>query len=84
MLSERHALFVGSVLGLAMRNGLHVTPVADDDGNYTDQMVIDFDRGLRVTVVVPPPPDDWSFENWLSLIEPQDDRMTPSTESDDG
>lgn len=67
---ERHALFAGWVLGLAWRNGIAAEPVMDDDGNYTDRLEVRLpfrpdagtDGGLRwysVTLIVPPPPDDW-------------------------
>jgi hypothetical protein len=55
--SDRHALYTGWVIGRAVRAGLAVTPVYDDDGNYTDRFVID---RIGITVVVPPPPDDWT------------------------
>ena len=67
IVNERHALYVGWVLGIAMKNGLQVRPEADDDGNYTDRLLIDLpDRSspaiYMITVIVPPPPDDWTFD----------------------
>ena len=58
---DRHALYVGWVLGLAMRNGLPARPIVDDAGNYTDRLVVDLKPGMTITLVVPPPPDDWTF-----------------------
>jgi len=58
---DRHALYVGWVLGLAMRNGIDARPVTDEDGNYTDRLVAEVESGLTVTFVVPPPADDWTF-----------------------
>ena len=62
---DRHALYVGWVLGCAMRAGVDARPVVDDDGNYTDRLVIELPDqaepvAYTITVVVPPPPDDWS------------------------
>lgn len=67
---ERHALFVGWVLGLAWKNGVAAEPVTDDDGNYTDVLEIrlavladgDEDGPLwaGVRVIVPPPPPNWT------------------------
>jgi hypothetical protein len=39
--SERHALYIGMVIGIAMRNGVHARPVVDEDGNYTDRIMIE-------------------------------------------
>jgi len=65
LVDDRHALYVGWVLGLAMREGLPARPVTDEAGNYTDRLTLDLgvvpDDGFTVTVVVPPPPDDWTF-----------------------
>lgn len=64
--SERHALYAGWVLGCAMRAGVKVTPGADEHGNYTDRFTVELpDRRdpvvYTITLVVPPPPDDWEF-----------------------
>ena len=64
---DRHALYVGWVLGVAMRAGVDVRPEVDDEGNYTDRLIVVLpDRTSPVeyiiTLVVPPPPDDWSFD----------------------
>jgi hypothetical protein len=61
-----HALYVGWVLGLAMRQGLPLYPVVDEDGDYTDELrfelPIDGDDTFVLTLTVPPPPDDWRFD----------------------
>ena len=57
---DRHALFVGWVVGIAMRRGVDVQVVVDDDGNYTDRLIVPI-GDLGLTVIVPPPPDDWEF-----------------------
>lgn len=64
---ERHALYVGWILGIAMRNGIDARPGIDDDGNYTDRLTVvlgDRTGMLPVTVefIVPPPPADWAFD----------------------
>jgi len=64
-ISDRHALFVGWVLGIAVRNGVPASPVFDDDGNYTDRINIRIGdtaaERVTLTVVVPEPPDDWKL-----------------------
>lgn len=60
-IDERHNLYVGWVLGFAIRHGLPVTPVADDDDNFTDRFNIDI-AGQMITVVVPYPPEDWTLD----------------------
>ena len=57
---DNHALYVGWVLGIALRMGVPARPVMDDDGNYTDRMVVEFGPNVTIALVVPPPPDDWS------------------------
>lgn len=61
--SDRHALYIGWVLGLAMRHGLPFKPEVDDEGNYTDRLVLDLTATQQITVVVPPPPEDWSLDD---------------------
>lgn len=60
--SDRHALYVGWVLGIAMRNGLDVLAVTKENGDYTPMLHITLPSGDTITVVVPPPPDDWTFD----------------------
>jgi hypothetical protein len=63
MMTERHALYVGWVLGIALRNGVPLAPVLDADGNYTDQLDLmpdwEQDERTHIIVVVPEPPRDW-------------------------
>jgi hypothetical protein len=67
--SDRHALFVGWVLGIALRNAVPLEPVIDDAGNYTDRLRLTLETGdytdrppITITVLVPEPPDDWTLE----------------------
>lgn len=61
-MTGRHALYVGWVLGVAHRHGVPLVPVTDAAGNYTDQLVLDLaDDNVTLTIVVPPPPDDWAL-----------------------
>jgi hypothetical protein len=56
---HHHALYVGWVLGIALKHGLHVVPSVDDNGDYTAELEVQTPKGALITVVVPPPPDDW-------------------------
>jgi len=60
--SERHALYCGWVLGLAMRYGIPARPVVTAEGEYTNRLTCEVEGGATVTLVVPPPPDDWTFD----------------------
>jgi hypothetical protein len=64
-LDDRHILYVGWVLGIAVRNGLHAEPIVQD-GLYTDAIAIDM-GGRQITIVVPPPPDEWKLgeDDWV-------------------
>ncbi len=57
--NDRHALYVGTIIGIAMRNGVDVRPVVDEDGNYKPRIYIE---QLGIEVIVPEPPDDWTLE----------------------
>ena len=57
--SDRHALYVGMVIGSAMRHGVPARPVLDEDGNYTDRIMIE---QLGIELIVPEPPDDWTID----------------------
>jgi hypothetical protein len=57
---DRHALYAGWIIGLGMKQGVFFKPVVDDDGNYTDRIMLPLGEG-EITFVVPPPPDDWSL-----------------------
>jgi hypothetical protein len=65
MLDQNHALYVGAVWGLAMKHGLPLLPEQDDDGNYTDRLVMDISDKITVTFIVPPPPEGWDLGAWL-------------------
>ena len=41
IVDDRHALYIGWVVGIAMRNGIAASPTVDDDGNYTDRLTVD-------------------------------------------
>jgi hypothetical protein len=62
---DRHAQYAGWVLGIALKNGVPVTNVVDEHGNHTDRLQLELHdpkqrpTKLMVTLVVPPPPDDW-------------------------
>ena len=64
--NDRHALYCGWVVGLAMRHGLLVSLVDDEEGNHTDHMRVflgdAFGERFIVDLVVPEPPVDWTFE----------------------
>ena len=62
---DRHALFIGCVAGIAMRNGLRVEFVDDEHGVHTDRLLITIEPNVSVTVIVPPPPEDWKLTDWL-------------------
>ena len=63
MLERRHAMYVGWVCGLARKQGTPLTPVVDEEGNYTDQLTLGLVvPHVTVTVIVPPPPDDWVID----------------------
>ena len=58
-----HALFAGAILGLAMKHGITLVPVADSEGNYTAMMELRLPDQPKVhlTVIVPPPPFGWQI-----------------------
>lgn len=60
---ERHALYVGWILGLAMKHGIPLQPEVDGEGNYMDRLRLDLTDKTSLTLVVPPPPDDWEFKD---------------------
>jgi len=60
-MKERHALYVGWILGTALRNGVLARPVVDANDDYTDRLAIDLVDGTTIYVVVPEPPDDWEL-----------------------
>jgi len=61
--SDNHALYFGWILGLMVKSGLPVQPVVDDDGNYTNRVLLDLAGGLpQVQLLIPVPPDGWKFD----------------------
>ena len=58
-LRERHCLYIGWVLGMALVRGLPVKPVVDDENNYTDRIRLALPNGRNIDLIVPEPPDDW-------------------------
>jgi hypothetical protein len=58
-LNDRHNLYVGWVLGIALKNGVPAVPVVDEDGNFTDRLSIPIGDN-NITVVVPEPPPEWT------------------------
>ena len=60
-MTTNHALYVGWVLGLAAKAGLAVTPVLDDDGNYTNRIMVPVGE-QPITLLIPAPPDTWRFD----------------------
>jgi len=57
---DRHTLYVGWVCGIALRNGVPLEPIYDDDGNHTNRLRLKVGNGT-ITLAVPYPPDDWSL-----------------------
>lgn len=68
---SRHAFYIGCVAGIAVRNGLRVEFVDDEDGVHTDRLLMHIAPGVDVTFIVPPPPDDWTLEGWMSCTCPR-------------
>ena len=60
-----HALYIGCVAGIAVRNGLDVTFVDDENGVHTDRLLIHLTPNVDITVIVPPPPPGWLLVDWL-------------------
>jgi hypothetical protein len=59
---ERHALYAGWIFGIAMKHGVPVELVDDEDGIHTNQLRLGVGyTNVMVTVIVPYPPDDWEF-----------------------
>lgn len=56
---DRHAIYVGWVLGSLIRTSSQVRPVLDDRGNYTDRIEVRLPGVGYVGLIVPEPPDDW-------------------------
>lgn len=58
---DRHNLYAGWVLGHALKHGLPAEPVYDDDGIVTGRIMLHVSDGIDITLIVPPPPADWTF-----------------------
>jgi hypothetical protein len=58
--NDRHALYVGWVMGMAWRHGLPFQP--DNEGN---RLVWHVRPGLSITLVVPPPADSLDITTLL-------------------
>lgn len=56
---DRHALYVGWIMGIGMRHGFDFKPVVDDDGNFTDRIIVNLKPYASITLVIPYPPEDW-------------------------
>ena len=63
--SDRHAFYAAWVLGEMLRSGVPVSPVRDDDGNYTNRVTVHpplgGDNPPKIMLMIPPPPDDWDL-----------------------
>lgn len=56
----RHALYCGWVAGVAAAHGVPLVPVRDDDGNWTDRLLLlGHSYYVNIEVIVPPPPEEW-------------------------
>lgn len=56
---DRHALYVGWIMGIGMRHGFDFKPVVDAEGNYTDRIIVNLKPYASITLVIPYPPEDW-------------------------
>lgn len=82
--SDRHTLYAGWVLAQLLRSGLPVTPVRDADGNYTNRVHVHPPLGgdpKPVTLMIPPPPDDWDLFNGAGITDatPTETEAAPPT-----
>jgi hypothetical protein len=57
--SDRHALYAGWIIGNAMRHGISVRPITDNDGNYLPRLHV---IPLGCDLIIPEPPPEWHFE----------------------
>ena len=58
---ERHALYCGWVMGIALRHDLPFTPVVDEHGDYLGELALTLPDGTSIVLVIPYPPDDWAL-----------------------
>jgi hypothetical protein len=62
--SPDHALISGMVMGLAWKHGLELTPIIDEDSNYTPRYEVgglDLPEGVHVFINVEAPTKDEKF-----------------------
>ena len=59
--NDSHVLYTGWVLGSMVKAGLPFTPVYDSEGIVTNRVQVTTPDGVVITLLVPPPPDDWTF-----------------------
>lgn len=60
-IDARHCLYVGWVMGIAMKHGFDITPETDENG-YTNRIRISMKPYAdAITVLIPYPPDDWTL-----------------------
>lgn len=67
--TDRHALYCGWVMGVAKRHGLPFEAVMED-GNWTPKLALRVSDDVAITLVIPPPPDEWE------LVPDQDPRRS--------
>ena len=60
--SDTHVLYAGWVMGHMSKADLPFQPVLDDQGNYTNRVTVTTPEGVVITLIIPPPPDDWRFD----------------------
>lgn len=65
-LTPRHAIYIGWVVGCALRNEVPVKPVVDENGFYTDRIRLCPPGFPEITLIVPEPPADWSLAEAMS------------------
>lgn len=64
--NDTHILYAGWIMGMAIRHGLDVAPVCDEEGIVTPRLQIHLPgrsdmETIRVELVIPPPPPDWKM-----------------------
>lgn len=63
--SDRHAFYAAWVISELARSGMPVTPVRDEDGNYTNRLTVcppqGGDNPPKITLMIPPPPESWDL-----------------------
>lgn len=59
--NDNHVLYAGWVMGTMVKAGLPFAPVRDDQGNYTNRVTTTTPDGVVITLLIPAPPEDWTF-----------------------